>query len=93
MIAKSYFERINRITFSRMKKVIALLHTRLEVVYAFWVAPYKGMKEKCIQKRAVRMLKELKLLTRLKELRIFNLGKKNHKSKGKEEGRAGHNYK
>lgn len=76
-----------------MKKLMALLDTRLEVVYAFWVPPYKKIKGKCIQRRAMRILKELKLLTQLKELRMFTLGKKNHKSKVKEEERTGHNYK
>lgn len=59
--AKSYFEEITGRTVSRMKRGMALLYSRLEVVKTFWVPLRKGIKRERGQRRARRILKGLNI--------------------------------
>lgn len=47
-----YFKRIVRTLeeVSRIRKVLALLYTRLEVIYSFWVSLYKEAKRKAFER-------------------------------------------
>ena len=60
-LPKSYSEEITGRPVSRMKRVMALLYSRLEVVQAFWMPLRKGRKRECGQRRARRIMTGLEI--------------------------------